>query len=448
MKKNTPRNTASTRCTSFSPKTVLLSAAALGAFCAHPALAAAPDLSAAEIEALRQELHDMRVQQQAASARMETIESALNQLAGGAIAPAPEVIARPAQQSTAQSDATSPVTPSRLNMSGDLRLRYEGNFSDTATSRNRGVIRARLRADYQLNDWLKIGGRIGTGNPDDPNSDDVTLSAFADDLSVSLDQAYAAFSLGGAVVHGGKFPLPFKRTDLVWDGDVNPQGASVNYTSDLGGTKIDLAGLYFTIDEDVAGPDSDMLGAQIGLRTNAGGDFTLNGAVAYFDYSLSSLGGADAGDFRSNLLAMDGSYLSDFNLLNVNGGVIYSGFGARWPVSLSGDFVKNYGSATSEDTGYAVNVSAGRAKQQHDWRLGYGYMQSEVDAVFAAFSHDNLGLATNYKLHALTADYVLDDHLSLNATYYRYRPLHDIDASTIQSTEWLNRLRLNAVVTF
>lgn len=369
---------------------------------------------------------------------------------------ASEAVTKPAAVPIAVS-AAAPDVPgsasgnepdSRLDTSGDLRLRYEGNYSDAAPTRNRAVIRGRIRAAYRLNDWLTIGGRIGTGNPDDPNSDDVTLSNFADDLDVSLDTIYAAATLGDLTLHGGKIPLPFKRTDLVWDGDVNPQGVSLNYTPLIGGGHVDLAALYFVIDESGAGPDSIMKGVQLGLHAREKSIVAFDAAAAYYDYTLNSLAGADAGDFRSNLLALDGGYLSDFDLLDIVGGVTYSGFGSHWPLRLSADFVRNLGSATNEDTGYGVNLSAGRTEQEGDWRFVYGYMQAEVDAVFAAFSHDNLALATNYEQHALTLDYVIDEHLVLNATYYKYRSLESTSLALLEHGDWLNRLRLNAVIIF
>ncbi|MBK6718380.1 MAG: hypothetical protein IPG62_00525 [Sphingomonadales bacterium] len=43
----------------------------------------------------------------------------------------------------------------------------------------------------------------------------------------------------------------------------------------------------------------------------------------------------------------------------------------------------------------------------HDWRFGCGYAETGVDAVLAAFSHDNTDLATNYRQHTLLVDYVV-----------------------------------------
>ena len=419
----------------------LLSGAALGA--QQPAGG-----DNADISELRKELAEIRRLQQTLDARIEEITAIIEQPSTSVEAETTPVYAAAAPAQPLAPPAVAENTPKRLEFSGDLRLRYEGNFANTTPDRNRAVLRARLRAAYHLNDWLMIGGRIGTGDPDDPNSDDVTVSSFVDDFKVSLDEIYASATFGEFSLYGGKFPLPFQRTDLVWDGDVSPQGAAVKYHHAFRGGSIDAAGLYYVIDESAAGPDSAMRGAQLGVHMGEDTIVSLDASVAYVDYALNSLAGADAGDFRSNLLAANGDYLSDFNLLNVIVGATYRGLGPRWPLRLSADYVKNFGSYTDEDTGLALAVSAGRTSQLHDARFGYQYMTAETDAVFAAFSHDNLALATNYEQHALTADYVLDQNLLLNATYYRYRALASDSLGLDTHGDWLDRLRLNAVVKF
>jgi len=63
-----------------------------------------------------------------------------------------------------------------LGMAGDVRIREEFNTSDTdGRDRTRTVLRARLRATYKINDHLAVGGQLTTGDPDDPNSADITL---------------------------------------------------------------------------------------------------------------------------------------------------------------------------------------------------------------------------------------------------------------------------------
>ncbi|MBX9898949.1 MAG: putative porin [Qipengyuania sp.] len=311
------------------------------------------------------------------------------------------------------------------------------------------MLRARLRSSYRVTDFLTVGGQLATGDPDDPNSTDLTLSNFDDDAMVSLDQAYARLNFGELTLYGGKIPQVFSRTDLVWDGDLSPQGVSATYAMPLAaGTRIDARALYFLIDESVAGPDSDMVGGQLTLSSKMGRDWQLDLAAGYFDYALPSVAGADIGDFRSNLIGPDGRYLSDFNLLDAIGSLTYAGFGERWPVRIAGNYVHNFGAATSADTGYGVDLALGRASHRGDWRVGYGFTVAETDAVFAAFSHDNLGIATNYRLHSLAIEYLPWDNIVLNATLYHYRPEHTVDAGINDPDGWLNRLRLNFLINF
>ena len=135
-------------------------------------------------------------------------------------------------------------------------------------------------------------------------------------------------------------------------------------------------------------------------------------------------------------------------MLDVIGSVTFKGLGERWPVTIAGDYVHNYGASVDADTGYSADLAVGRASTPGDWRFGYGYAQTEVDAVFAAFSHDNLGIATNYRLHTLSIDYVPMPHTGLNLTWYHYRPLDAAYAGSSTPGDWLDRVRLNLMVDF
>ncbi len=117
------------------------------------------------------------------------------------------------------------------------------------------------------------------------------------------------------------------RMELLWDGDVSPQGASANYTAFLGGMRLRTNVLYFIVDETVAGS-----GQLNGWWTDRSGDascsFANRVAVGYYDYSLRSVVGASEGDFRSNLFA-NGRYLSYFNLLDVIAAMTWRRLGER-----------------------------------------------------------------------------------------------------------------------
>lgn len=410
-------------------------------------IALAQDINADEIIQMRAELNQLRAEQVEAVNRIDRLEQLIKNISNTAqndYAP----IQTPPKTRTENIIESDHRQNSKLHVSGDFRLRYEANFeNDVMPFRGREVIRGRLGVSYDFNDWVKLGARITTGNFDDPNSADVSLSGFVDDLPVSLDQIYAQFKFGDILASGGKFPNPFKKTGLVWDGDVNPQGITVGYKSDSrSGLGWSTNAIYFIIDENVVGADSYMVGGQASLFASFGEVWKFNASAAFYDYTLKNVASAGAGDFRSNLRRPDGNYLSDFNLVDFIGSITFEGMGSRWPLIVRGDYVHNMGAATNASTGYSVDALLGRAKRPGDFRFGYAYSQAETDAVFAAFSHDNTNLPTNYRLHALNFDYVLAEKVFLNATFYHYRPLEN-SPSTL-SMDWQNRLRLNLIYSF
>ena len=400
---------------------------------AGSAAAATQDELLAQIEALRAEQARIADMQQRVDRRLESLETELR-ASGAPVTPA------------AAAPVISVDEPPKLVVSGDMRVRTQGDVSE-ARDRLSAQARGRIGATYAVNDTVTIGARLVTGDPDDPNSTDVQLSNFDDDLQVSLDQAYVQLNFDDLKVLAGKIPQPFARTDLVWDSDVSPQGMSALFRHRTGsGSAFRANGLFFVIDESIAGPDSTMTGVQLGYDTPMFGNFSFDLSAAYYDYKLGSLAGADAGDFRTNLRNPDGSYVSDFELGNLIAGAAWNGAGDRWPVRLTADYVHNFGARTTQDTGYGIDLAAGRVKQAHDWRVTYGYALAETDSVFAAFSHDNLALATNYELHALTVDYVPFPRTLVSAIWYHYRP-HEVTAPIV-SSDWIERVRLAFLVSF
>lgn len=332
-----------------------------------------------------------------------------------------------------------------LKFNGDFRVRYEYTTEGNgAASFGREVGRFRLGMTYALREDIVVRARLVTGDPGDPNSADVTLGSFVNDLAVSLDQASVEVTRSRWAAFAGKFANPFRATELVWDGDVNPQGVAgrvmVGKTGSVTGT---LTGLFFTIDPRTGNESSNMGGAQVTISTPAQGNWKLAGSAAYYDYHIGSLAAADAGDTRSNRLQAGGTaYLSDFNLLDLILVADYTGLAERYPLRIVGDYVHNSG-ASDLNTGWEADVYVGRSARRGDVRYRYGYGMTETDAVLAAFSHDNTTLGTNYEIHTLSVDAVPIAGLFLNATLYHYRP-HE----AVPGRKYQNRLRLNAMVVF
>jgi hypothetical protein len=339
----------------------------------------------------------------------------------------------------------SQTTP-QLKFGGDFRLRYEHTSEGNgAPSFGKEVFRFRAGLTYTLREDIIARARLATGSQEDPNSTDITLGDFFDDLVVSLDVASIELTRKHWSVVGGKFLNPVVSTELVWDGDVNPSGiAGRVMLGNSGRAAATLTGLYFMVDAQPGDTSSDMGGGQVSVSAT-GGKWRMSAAAGYYDYQIRSLIQTDAGDIRGNRLAPGGGrYLSDFDLLDLLGTVDYTGFGERFPVRLLGEYVHNSG-ANGPNTAWEADLYVGRSQKPGDVRFRYGYALAETDAILAAFAHDNTTLGTNSETHTLSVDAIPTPGMLLNATFYVYRP-HEVSAGVTR--EFQNRLRLNATVSF
>lgn len=354
----------------------------------------------------------------------------------------PDTPAAPAASSAPASQSSGDT----IDIDGDFRVRYENTSAHAGLrERNRSVIRGRLGVNWNVDDHVALGARIGTGDPDDPNSTDVSMGSFFDDLDLSLDRLYVAYSRGNAFATAGKFANPFMRTSLVWDSDVNPYGAAGRYRfygSDV--ATATLTGIYALVDEQPIEKDSTMTGGQLSILLDPDSRWSMGLHGAYYDYSIGSLANADRGDLRGNNVTPDGTrYVSDFNLLNLTGTVAYTGFDERWPVVFTLDYVKNLGARVPEDTGYGLDVHLGRSTEAGDVQFRYGYAVAETDAVLAAFSHDNTTYSTNYEQHTLELGWLAREKAWLNLTTYLYRRDDFAIADQPGDNGWVSRVRMN-----
>ncbi len=361
------------------------------------------------------------------------------------LADTPSIEAEPAPPPALVVAAPAP----RLEIGGDFRLRHESTSGGAPPGRSRAVLRARLSAVYRISDNLIVGGRLVTGDPDDPNSSDVTLSRFADDLDVSLDRAFVTARYGAVTLTAGRFENPVRRTELVWDNDVSLAGVAGTIDQSLApALRLRAAALYFLVDESAAGPDSAMIGGQLGLSARATARIELGAALGYYDYRLDSVAGAGAGDIRSNRVAPNGGYQSDFDLLDATVFVTLADVWDDWPLRISGNYVRNLGAIASGEDAYAVDLFFGAIDNRGDWRLQYGYAVADTDAVLAAFSQDNIELGSNYRQHTLAVDYVPADHWLLTASLFRYQVKDIALAPPGWTGAWRNRVRLNVLYSF
>lgn len=319
----------------------------------------------------------------------------------------------------------------RLDFYSDLRLRYESDFDlDTRSDRNRGRIRFRAGANYQVADQVQLGVRLITGNSDDPQSPHQTLGTVFNSIEVSLDRVFLTYRpqrFSTTAFTAGKFAHPFYTNpvygELVWDADVQPEGVVIGYQRQGDGRleRLDIAlGEYILLEQGRA-EDAYMTVAQIATRLRLTDHLKANIAAGYYFYSDVSPDGSaviflrdDAGNAYTDI-NLDGTaenYLSDFGILNPIIALTYDGW--RLPLTISGEYIKNLRANIDADEGWALGLSLGNAKMKGDWQLYYQYQVVEQDAVFTAVAQDDFLFSSNHRSHVFGFKYGLTDRIGLH----------------------------------
>ncbi|HEX8844787.1 MAG TPA: putative porin [Pyrinomonadaceae bacterium] len=135
-----------------------------------------------------------------------------------------------------------------ITFSGDFRLRYESFYGqlnalsngdnpnilgNELSTRHRFRIRARLALRGQFGKEFDWGLRLATGSFADSISTNQTLTDFYNRKAFGLDQAFIAWTprrVPGLRLQGGKFDIPWTRTEMTLDNDLQVEGFSETYS--------------------------------------------------------------------------------------------------------------------------------------------------------------------------------------------------------------------------
>jgi polyhydroxyalkanoate synthesis regulator phasin len=367
---------------------------------------------------------------------------------------------------------TLPEWIKKVKFSGDIRLRYQGDFfSDgntenipdpnsrgdilnTTNDRTRFRYRARLGLAYQLSDPVTVGFRLATGNDRDPVSTNDTLGDYFNKDGILLDQAYLKVRpLRDLVFWGGRIPNPFFSTDLVWDRDLNFEGVALNHTYqwlDNFGTFVNL-GAFPLQEVEFSQKDKWLFGGQAGFQYEPVAGVSTKLGVAYYHFQNIKGEAYETGDVpgskdwsaplfmqKGNLIyaedpAFSDEYFlaADYQELNITA-MVDIGFWHPVHVVLIGDYVTNLGfdkkdiedrfgvEIRKETDGYLVGVAVGYPKVRDLWQwqgsLFYKYL--EADAVVDAFTDSDFHLGgTNCQGWILGAELGLHKNVWLSARW-------------------------------
>ena len=317
----------------------------------------------------------------------------------------------------------------RVQLSGDLRFRYEYIDKETSDTRDRMRIRVRLGVKGKVNDDLDIVVRLASGS-DDPISSNTTFGDGFARKAYSLDRGYLDWHPGfaeGLGVWFGKTKNPFAKVeDLVWDDDLNPEGIMAVYDVDAGGLNLFANAGFWYAEERKSDVDTTMAGLQLGGDMDFSERVGLMAAVGYYGWNntqgqtplfyeddgfgntTEDLGTEEEPDLR---------YVNDYDVIDA---MIKAGIDTGLlPVSLYAEYIQNTSATTDGDTGYLLGVTAGKTKDPGSFKVKYNYRDIEADASIGAFvDSDVFGGGTNGKGHELAATYQLAKNWQLAATAF------------------------------
>ncbi len=409
------------------------------------ALAGATSLAPATALAQNADLEALKSQLAALSAKIEQLENAQT---------AQKMSVDEAQVTADRTADVVAQEKSRLSFTGDIRYRNETfDVEYVERNRNRDRVRARLNANYRVNDTVTGVFGIATGGTD-PRSSNQTLTDQNSRKDFELDLAYVQWAPNAAWrVTAGKQRYSWQRSpSLFFDGDVNPEGISINYASGnlFAGVFHDwLAERALPFSNVTSGTNTDsiMYGAQLGYRipisdavrlTVAGTYFNFDGVQGYNPlFGGSSFGNTTAtGAACSRTLAAGTACLaSDFGVIEGFADLTAT-VGGR-PLRVFVDYARNTAAEVNAtageklDTAIAYGLSYGAASATpRSWELGLLYQQIEKDSLFGQLLDSDFGDGnTDAEGVVIRGGYTLARNLTLNGTLFLNQLSNDVPQS-------------------
>ena len=301
-----------------------------------------------------------------------------------------------------------------------------------------------------------------------PVSTNQTLGNTGNKYTLVLDRAFLKLSpVSDLTLWGGRIPNPFFSTDLVWDDDVNFEGAAVNYAPGSQEPQREFkpfvtAGVFPLQEVEskagVAARDKWLVAAQAGLEWVPSTRARFKFGAGYYAYrnmagtrnpTPTTTGQYDlsAPQFRqkgNSLFVIDSDannngtqddpvygLATDYRIANLT---MVADFANFFPVHVIGsfDWARNIGfdqakvlartsqSIEPETDGYQARLTIGYPKisERHEWQAFVGYRYLERDAVLDAFTDSDFHLGgTNHKGFMMGGQYGIYKNTSLSARW-------------------------------
>jgi hypothetical protein len=245
-----------------------------------------------------------------------------------------------------------------------------------------------------------------------------------DSVDARLDLAFVDVHPGALRATVGRFPMPVRLTEMVWDRDLRPQGASVGLEAHERGAfkRLGLTGLFargshvFPQDGVFDFSDRETLWMASGTAAlGAGEQGTVELVASYLTWS--DLDRIDPRLRRQNTRASAGGPLAtDFDVVDLVARYQREG---RVPLQLVADYAVNTG-ADDKNKGVWLAAVLGSVRST-PVAFEYTFARVDPDAVLAAFAADDFIWETGWEGHRGDFGVRIHDHWSAHAVGQRQR---------------------------
>ena len=311
------------------------------------------------------------------------------------------------------------------SIKGDLRYRHETQDKDSVQEKDRHRLRARIGVYGDVNDRVTFGTRLASGSKEAPTSTNQDLTDEASSKKIWLDLAY--FKIDSLLIDGvdatfGKMKQPWDNiSDLLFDGDVNPEGISTEYNVSLNeSTELAYQAGYFILEnlQDSSKNTVDdvvLNSAQVSLTTDISETIGLKAGLSYYNYvNMASQAG------KNNTAGIDFNIVQGFAELSLSQ--------TSLPLTLFIDYAQN-SEVDEEDVAWMSGVST----KSGDWSYAYNYRDVGIDSIYGNWSDSDFhGGGTGGSGHKFKVKYAMDKNLSAGATYFVTEKEDGTEVNTLQ----------------
>ncbi|MBN2145712.1 MAG: putative porin [Candidatus Aureabacteria bacterium] len=317
-----------------------------------------------------------------------------------------------------------------MKMKGDFRFRYQHEKKDGSTARDRERLRFRFGIESKVNDSIKIVSGLATGGTD-PRSTNQTLENNFEPKNINVDYCFTDITLNDFFqLIGGKMKNPlWNAGDLLWDGDINPEGVALvlSKNSLVENLDFELNSTWLVLDE-VSGSEDDpyMLVIQPVFKWSITEDVTLKIGAAYYYYANVKGSRMDKTVGTNSGITKEGSSYTgsliykydapkidiDFGVNKISDFIPYAG--------VFGEYLKN-SDPSSDNKGYLVGIKFGheKVKEPMSWQFVWSQRKLEKDACLDIFpDSDFYGGKTNVKGNEFIFNLGLSKNLTAGLDYY------------------------------